>query len=131
MNFTQRRLLLSAIGCLPVAVSVIAPMAAAAPITASPKAGKRGRRVGIAFGGGSLHGIAHVGVLKALAEQGLGGPVSLSDVGGRAEFITFSLSGSESWNPLTWWGALRSGRAWDSLRPRIETTQIESSAGKQ
>jgi NTE family protein len=27
--------------------------------------------VGIAFGGGSLHGIAHVGVLKALAEKGV------------------------------------------------------------
>lgn len=29
------------------------------------------RRVGVAFGGGSIHGIAHVGVLKALAEKGL------------------------------------------------------------
>ena len=56
----------------------------------------------------------------ALEQDGLGGPVPLSDVGGRAEFITFSLSGSESWNPLTWWGALRPGRAWDSLRPRLE-----------
>jgi NTE family protein len=31
----------------------------------------RSRRVGIAFGGGSIHGLAHVGVLKALAEKGL------------------------------------------------------------
>jgi signal peptidase I len=52
-------------------------------------------------------------------ENGLGGPVPLSDVGGRAEFITFSLNGTESLNPLTWWGALRSGRAWTSLRPPI------------
>lgn len=52
-----------------------------------------------------------------LDENGLGGPVPLSDVGGRAEFVTFSLDGSETWNPLTWWGALRDGRAWRSLRP--------------
>jgi signal peptidase I len=52
-------------------------------------------------------------------ENGLGGPVPLSDVGGRAEFITFSLDGSESWNPLTWWNALRGDRAWQSLRPPI------------
>ena len=31
----------------------------------------RKRRVGIAFGGGSMHGMAHVGVLKALVESGL------------------------------------------------------------
>ncbi|MCZ8019785.1 signal peptidase I [Novosphingobium sp.] len=52
-----------------------------------------------------------------LWENGLGGPVPLSDVGGRAEFTTFSLNGSESWNPLTWWGALRGDRAGRSLRP--------------
>lgn len=55
-----------------------------------------------------------------LAENGLGGPVPLSDVGGRAEFITFSLNGSQSWNPLSWWTALREGRAWSTLRPRID-----------
>jgi signal peptidase I len=49
--------------------------------------------------------------------DGLGGPVPLSDVGGRAEFVTFSLDGSQSWNLLTWWNALRSGRSWTSLRP--------------
>lgn len=53
-------------------------------------------------------------------ENGLGGPVPLADVGGRAEFITFSLDGSESWNPLTWWQALRDGRAWRTLRPRMD-----------
>jgi len=52
-------------------------------------------------------------------ENGLGGPVPLSDIGGRAEFLTFSLNGTERLNPLTWWGALRSGRAWTSLRPAI------------
>ncbi len=50
-------------------------------------------------------------------ESGLGGPVPLSDIAGRAEFITFSWDGSESWNPLTWWSALRKDRAWRSLRP--------------
>jgi signal peptidase I len=49
--------------------------------------------------------------------SGLGGPVPLSDVSGRAEFVTFSWNGSETWNPLTWWGALRQSRAWHSLRP--------------
>ena len=57
-----------------------------------------------------------------LYENGLGGPVPLSDIGGRAEFLTFSLNGSESWNPMSWWGALRDGRGWSSLRPRIETS---------
>jgi signal peptidase I len=56
-----------------------------------------------------------------LWERGLGGPVSLSDIGGRAEFITFSQDGSQGWNPLSWWRALRPDRAWRSLRPRIDT----------
>jgi len=54
-----------------------------------------------------------------LIEKGLGGPVPLSSVGGRAEFITFSLDGTFGWNPLTWWGAFRSGRAFTSLRPAV------------
>lgn len=55
----------------------------------------------------------------ALMENGLGGPVPLSDVGGRAEFITFSLNGSQTLNPLTWWNALRTDRSWTTLRPRM------------
>lgn len=51
--------------------------------------------------------------------SGLGGPVPLEDVGGRAEFITFSLDGQATWNPITWVQALRGGRAWTSLRPEI------------
>ena len=51
--------------------------------------------------------------------QGLGGPVPLENVGGRAEFITFSLDGTATWNPLTWPGALRGDRAWSTLRPSI------------
>ena len=49
-------------------------------------------------------------------EQGLGGPVPLADVGGRAEFITFSLDGSTTLDPRTWFASLRSGRAWTNLR---------------
>ena len=51
-----------------------------------------------------------------IMSDGLGGPVPLSDVGGRAEFVTFSLDGSQTMNPLSWWQALRSGRSWTSLR---------------
>lgn len=55
----------------------------------------------------------------SIEERGLGGPVPLANVGGRAEFITFSLDGSESLNPLTWWSALRGGRAGTRLRPEL------------
>jgi signal peptidase I len=54
--------------------------------------------------------------------KGLGGPVPWENVGGRAEFITFSLDGSsEYWNPISWFTALRSGRAGSSLR--VEPTR--------
>ncbi len=52
-----------------------------------------------------------------LAENGLGGPVPWENIGGRAEFITFSLDGSASWNPLTWPRSFRPGRAGTSLHP--------------
>lgn len=61
-------------------------------------------------------------------EVGLGGPVPLEDVGGRAEFITFSLDGSSSYNPLTWWGALRGERSWRSLRPEIRGNPQEEAS---
>lgn len=61
----------------------------------------------------------------ALYESGLGGPVPLSDIGGRAEFVTFSLDGSESLNPLTWFDALRGDRAWTTLRPRLDKQHID------
>ena len=48
--------------------------------------------------------------------DGLGGPVPLTDIGGRAEFVTFSLNGSQRRTPLSWWEALRQGRSWTSLR---------------
>ncbi|GAB5347870.1 signal peptidase I [Alteriqipengyuania sp. 357] len=53
----------------------------------------------------------------SIAQQGLGGPVPLANIGGRAEFITFSLDGTASWNPLTWFGAMRGDRAFTTLRP--------------
>jgi signal peptidase I len=50
-------------------------------------------------------------------ERGLGGPVPIENIGGRAEFITFSLDGTSSWwNPISWLTALRAGRAGTSLR---------------
>ena len=53
----------------------------------------------------------------SLAEQGLGGPVPWENIGGRAEFITFSLDGSTRLTaPSTWFEAFRGGRAGDSLR---------------
>ena len=52
-----------------------------------------------------------------LEENGLGGPVPWEAIGGRAEFITFSLDGDSSWNPMSWIHAFRSGRAGNSLRP--------------
>jgi signal peptidase I len=53
-------------------------------------------------------------------EHGLGGPVPWENIGGRAEFITFSLDGStQLLNPVSWFQALRSGRAGASLRPEV------------
>jgi signal peptidase I len=58
-----------------------------------------------------------------LEGNGLGGPVPLSDIGGRAEFVTFSLDGSQGWNPLSWLRALRGERAVSSLRPPLEAVK--------
>jgi signal peptidase I len=53
-----------------------------------------------------------------IAANGLGGAVPWENIGGRALVITFSLDGSTQLaNPLTWLGALRSGRAGNSLSP--------------
>jgi len=50
--------------------------------------------------------------------NGLGGPVPWENIGGRAEFITFSLDGSATWNPMSWAGSFRPGRAGASLHPQ-------------
>lgn len=60
----------------------------------------------------------------AIYEKGLGGPVPLENIGGRAEFTTFSLSGSETVNPLSWWPALRKERSWRNLRPALEPQHV-------
>jgi signal peptidase I len=50
-------------------------------------------------------------------QGGLGGAVPWENIGGRAEFITFSLDGTSVWwNPISWFEALRHGRAGTSLR---------------
>jgi signal peptidase I len=46
--------------------------------------------------------------------------VPWENIGGRAEFITFSLDGTTNLNPLTWLPAFREGRAGNSLRPGKE-----------
>lgn len=51
--------------------------------------------------------------------NGLGGPVPIANIGGRAEIITFSLDGSTTWNPVSWFTSLRPERAWTSLRPQL------------
>ncbi len=52
-------------------------------------------------------------------ENGLGDGVPLANIGGRAEFITFSLDGSTTWNPASWFTSLRGDRAWTTLRPPL------------
>lgn len=66
---------------------------------------------------------------EALQSTGLGGPVPLENIGGRAEFITFSLDGTTTWNPISWWTSLRGGRAWTTLRPakvKVATTNSQT-----
>ena len=59
-----------------------------------------------------------------LEAQGLGGPVPYENIGGRAEFITFSLDGTSQYlNPVSWFTALRGGRAGSSLHPRQTAVQ--------
>ena len=54
--------------------------------------------------------------------QGLGGPIPWENLGGRAEFITFSYDRSTSYfNPISWFSALRHGRAGTSLHPQRGT----------
>ena len=57
------------------------------------------------------------------AQNGLGGPVPWENIGGRAEFITFSLGGTtQILNPISWFEALRHGRAGTSLRSTRQGT---------
>ena len=54
---------------------------------------------------------------RVASPLGLGGTIPWENIGGRAEFITFSLDGTTTLNPSSWLGAFRSGRAGTSLRP--------------
>jgi signal peptidase I len=50
-------------------------------------------------------------------EGGLDGPVPWENIGGRAEFVMYSYDGTTSLlNPISWFRALRGGRAGTSLR---------------
>jgi signal peptidase I len=54
----------------------------------------------------------------SVEDQGFGGAVPFETISGRAEIITFSTDGTAQWyNPISWFGALRSGRAGTNLRP--------------
>jgi signal peptidase I len=48
------------------------------------------------------------------------GMLPIENVVGRAEFTTFSLDGSTSWNPVTWFTALRPDRWFINLRKQVE-----------
>lgn len=65
-----------------------------------------------------------------LDREGLGGPVRIESIGGRAEFITFSLNGTATLNPLSWLHAFRPGRAGTSLHPAIAAPPPAGPAAK-
>ena len=48
------------------------------------------------------------------------GMLPIENLVGRAEFITFSLDGSTSFNPLTWLSAVRPGRYFINLNTKVE-----------
>lgn len=56
---------------------------------------------------------------ETASDRGLLGPVPLANIGGRAEFITFSLDGTTTLNPISWFTSLREKRAWTTLRPPL------------
>ena len=56
-----------------------------------------------------------------LAYNGLAGPIPIETISGRAEAITHSYDGDGAlWNPVSWFTALRGGRAGTSLHPTRE-----------
>jgi len=60
----------------------------------------------------------------SLDDGGLGGPVPIASISGRAEVITHSYDGSGRWfNPLSWVTTLRPKRAGTSLRPDKTATE--------
>ncbi|WP_427965745.1 signal peptidase I [Altererythrobacter sp.] len=66
----------------------------------------------------------------SIMDKGLGGPVPLENIGGRAEFITFSLDGTTTLNPISWFTSLRPDRAWTTLRPAKAEIASRRAEGK-
>lgn len=62
---------------------------------------------------------------RVASPLGLNGTIPWENIGGRAEFITFSLDGTTSLNPVSWFTSFRSGRAGSSLRPDREEPAAE------
>jgi signal peptidase I len=58
----------------------------------------------------------------AVEDGGLGGSIPIENIGGRAEFITFSLTGDAGWDPTTWGQAFRMHRLFQSLRSACAST---------
>jgi signal peptidase I len=56
--------------------------------------------------------------------------VPLANIGGRAEFITFSLDGTTTWNPASWFTSMRGDRAWTTLRPPLAEGYATQPAGE-
>jgi signal peptidase I len=53
-----------------------------------------------------------------VSQKGLGGAVPFDAIAGRAEIVTFSTDGTAEWyNPISWFSALRPGRAGTDLTP--------------
>ncbi len=67
----RRRSFLSAASGIPLSALAASTAALAVSSTVRKPAAATGKKVAIAFGGGSTHGMAHVGVLKALVERGV------------------------------------------------------------
>ena len=62
--------------------------------------------------------------------RGLGGAVPFDSIAGRAEIITFSTDGTAKWyNPISWFTALRSGRAGTNLHP--DRASVTAAAKKE
>ena len=56
--------------------------------------------------------------------KGLGGPVPFDAIAGRAEIISIPTDGTAEWyNPLSWFEALRPGRAGTNLRPERQASK--------
>jgi signal peptidase I len=66
----------------------------------------------------------------SIAYHGLGGAVPFENIGGRAEFVTFSLNGNATWNPLTWIWDFRTERVGANLRPNM-FGQLDKRASNQ